>query len=112
MARRAADRGTPRPGGRTGRREMRGMADPTGFEPAISSVTGWHVGPLHHGSTARGRMIAAAPRSRHGGRRTVARILRGDGGVKARPHGGDWMALMGGQPAQDVLHVHWARFTG
>jgi hypothetical protein len=26
------------------------MADPTGFEPAISSVTGWHVGPLHHGS--------------------------------------------------------------
>src|SRR3954467_12322657 len=28
------------------------MADPTGFEPAISSVTGWHVGPLHHGSVA------------------------------------------------------------
>ena len=26
------------------------LADPTGFEPAISSVTGWHVGPLHHGS--------------------------------------------------------------
>ena len=26
------------------------MADPTGFEPAISSVTGRHVGPLHHGS--------------------------------------------------------------
>src|ERR1035437_5192576 len=26
------------------------MADPTGFEPASSSVTGWHVGPLHHGS--------------------------------------------------------------
>ena len=25
------------------------MAGPTGFEPAISSVTGWHVGPLHHG---------------------------------------------------------------
>ena len=30
------------------------MADPTGFEPAISSVTGWHVGPLHHGSAAGG----------------------------------------------------------
>ncbi len=29
------------------------MADPTGFEPAISSVTGWHVGPLHHGSVRR-----------------------------------------------------------
>jgi hypothetical protein len=29
------------------------MADPTGFEPAISSVTGWHVGPLHHGSKPR-----------------------------------------------------------
>src|SRR4029078_2700845 len=27
------------------------MADPTGFEPAISSVTGWHVGPLHHGAS-------------------------------------------------------------
>jgi hypothetical protein len=25
------------------------VAGPTGFEPAISSVTGWHVGPLHHG---------------------------------------------------------------
>src|SRR6476469_8751225 len=34
------------------------MADPTGSEPAISSVTGWHVGPLHHGSVRRGRRIA------------------------------------------------------
>jgi threonine aldolase len=34
------------------------MADPTGFEPAISSVTGWHVGPLHHGSVQRGGRIA------------------------------------------------------
>ncbi len=25
-------------------------AEPTGFEPAISTVTVWHVGPLHHGS--------------------------------------------------------------
>ena len=32
----------------------RKVADPTGFEPAISSVTGWHVGPLHHGSSAGG----------------------------------------------------------
>lgn len=24
------------------------MAGPTGFEPAISSVTGRHVRPLHH----------------------------------------------------------------
>ena len=47
--------GTPRPGGRTGREKNRKvMADPTGFEPAISSVTGWHVGPLHHGSSAGG----------------------------------------------------------
>ena len=38
------------------------MADPTGFEPAISSVTGWHVGPLHHGSVRRRwRSIAEAP---------------------------------------------------
>ena len=47
------DRIAPRPGGRTGRRmNSSSMADPTGFEPAISSVTGWHVGPLHHGSAA------------------------------------------------------------
>ena len=26
------------------------MATPTGFEPAISTVTGWHVKPLHHGA--------------------------------------------------------------
>ena len=24
------------------------MAGSTGFEPAVSSVTGWHVRPLHH----------------------------------------------------------------
>ena len=38
------------------------MADPTGFEPAISSVTGWHVGPLHHGSVAATGRIAPEPR--------------------------------------------------
>ncbi len=27
------------------------MAEPTGFEPAVSCVTGRHVRPLHHGST-------------------------------------------------------------
>src|SRR5947208_4343060 len=48
---------TPRSGGRTGRRTDSFMADPTGFEPAISSVTGWHVGPLHHGSERRTRRI-------------------------------------------------------
>jgi threonine aldolase len=36
------------------------MADPTGFEPAISSVTGWHVGPLHHGSAASAEDSTAA----------------------------------------------------
>ena len=44
------------PSGRV--RADRDLADPTGFEPAISSVTGWHVGPLHHGSVRRGRRIA------------------------------------------------------
>src|SRR5690606_29200508 len=38
------------------------VADPTGFEPAISSVTGWHVGPLHHGAVA-----AKAESSRNSG---------------------------------------------
>ncbi len=27
------------------------LATPTGSEPAISTVTGWHVRPLHHGAT-------------------------------------------------------------
>ena len=27
------------------------VADPTGFEPAITCVTGKYVRPLHHGST-------------------------------------------------------------
>ena len=55
VERRRRERATPRPGGRTGREKKREMmADPTGFEPAISSVTGWHVGPLHHGSSAGG----------------------------------------------------------
>ena len=31
------------------RAQNRLLAGPTGFEPAISSVTGWHVWPLHHG---------------------------------------------------------------
>src|SRR6188508_2347305 len=53
------------------------MADPTGFEPAISSVTGWHVGPLHHGSVRRRwRSIAEASPivRRASGPRTLARL--------------------------------------
>jgi hypothetical protein len=26
------------------------LATPRGFEPLISTVTGWHVKPLHHGA--------------------------------------------------------------
>ena len=29
---------------------MRPDATPGGFEPPISTVTGWHVRPLHHGA--------------------------------------------------------------
>ena len=29
-----------------------GVADPTGFEPAISALTGPRVGPLHYGSNS------------------------------------------------------------
>ena len=36
---------------RLGYTPMKIMAEPTGLEPAISSVTGWHVNHLHHGST-------------------------------------------------------------
>ena len=28
----------------------KGLTTPSGFEPPISSVTGRHVGPLHHGA--------------------------------------------------------------
>ena len=28
------------------------LATPTGFEPVISTVTGWHVRPLHYGAAA------------------------------------------------------------
>src|SRR5690242_20786611 len=51
------------------------MADPTGFEPAISSVTGWHVGPLHHGSVRRRwRSIAEA-----------STVVRRTDGLRHRP---------------------------
>ena len=32
-------------------RELK-LATPGGFEPPISTVTGWHVRPLHHGAIA------------------------------------------------------------
>ena len=28
------------------------LATPGGFEPPISTVTGWHVRPLHHGAVS------------------------------------------------------------
>src|SRR6266566_995680 len=49
------------PSGRGTGRGGSEVADPTGFEPAISSVTGWHVGPLHHGSGRRVARIAGRP---------------------------------------------------
>ena len=45
------------------------MAGSTGFEPAVSSVTGWHVRPLHHepaptAKDSRYQWICAQPASR------------------------------------------------
>ncbi len=37
------------------------QAVPTGFEPAISSLTGTHVRPLHHGTNAGPRIVHGAP---------------------------------------------------
>lgn len=60
----------------------KGLAGPTGFEPAISSVTGWHVGPLHHGpagvtvaehSTRRRPLQSPAPARSSATSRAVAR---------------------------------------
>jgi hypothetical protein len=43
----------------------RTRADPTGFEPAISALTGPHVWPLHHGSSySRGREYTISPKTR------------------------------------------------
>ena len=40
------------------------MADPTGFEPAISALTGPHVRPLHHGSNTPSRADKIIPEPR------------------------------------------------
>jgi hypothetical protein len=37
--------------------------DPTGFEPAISALTGPHVRPLHHGSNTNAREMIPEPRT-------------------------------------------------
>ena len=54
------------------------MADPTGFEPAISSVTGWHVGPLHHGSATGGGSYQGGSEAANESPRvtTVGRVTR------------------------------------
>jgi hypothetical protein len=38
-------------------------AVPTGFEPAISSLTGTYARPLHHGTTEESRIRARSPRA-------------------------------------------------
>ncbi len=49
------------PASRQGPFRTKWLATPIGFEPTISTLTGWRVRPLHHGAAA--RMIVAA---RHG----------------------------------------------
>ena len=43
--------------GTAGIREFLPLTDPTGFEPAISALTGPHVRPLHHGSNTYARRM-------------------------------------------------------
>jgi hypothetical protein len=39
------------------------VATPIGFEPTISTVTGWHVRPLHHGAAlTKGPSLLRQPR--------------------------------------------------
>ena len=38
-----------------------GLAVPTGFEPAISSLTGTYARPLHHGTEQKKRAFALSP---------------------------------------------------
>ena len=37
------------------------LAVPTGFEPAISALTGPHVWPLHHGTSFPNERLSAIP---------------------------------------------------
>ncbi len=60
-------------------RRSRDLADPTGFEPAISSVTGWHVRPLHHGSCGIGT-VAESGRTRRASGASLCSLHH------ARPH--------------------------
>jgi hypothetical protein len=47
---RAVDPRPPADSATHGRVGRLAMATPRGFEPLISTVTGWHVKPLHHGA--------------------------------------------------------------
>ena len=38
------------------------LATPSGFEPPISTLTGWHVRPLHHGASPTQSMLGTTPR--------------------------------------------------
>lgn len=39
------------------------MATPIGFEPTISTLTGWHVRPLHHGAARHSLKVRAGGQS-------------------------------------------------
>ena len=50
-----------------------------GFEPTISTVTGWHVRPLHHGAVARNHAMSsyrlrAEPVNLHSGSLSLVRL--------------------------------------
>src|SRR5664280_204178 len=73
------------------------MAGSTGFEPAISSVTGWHVRPLHHEPTPR------AKDNRCTRRRPVSNPA--PGGVPGIGAGPPKTAAEAGRPILDAMTI-------
>ena len=107
-------KGKPRPGGDgAGGNDMAGS---TGFEPAISSVTGWHVRPLHHEPVPTAKDIrcgrlrrAGMAASRRGRLPRPWRPARSAAGLIAEP--GPAAGTWSGHLARDSLGVtHWGPF--
>lgn len=79
------------------------MAEPTGFEPAISSVTGWHVGP----TTPRFRALRcrATPSFTKQGAAVPSGVFGGLGGTRTPTLRRDLIYSQADQPVVQLTHV-------
>ena len=79
------------------------MATPRGFEPLISTVTGWHVRPLHHG--------ADRPLTRPPARPTIPREIVSSQQAAQDRMAFRWPLLMRVYLCQICLSRNGARFS-